>query len=236
MASFRVLIGIPSMHVWEADFGMCLTQMGLRLMRYRVADYSSGTAVFVINKKGSMLPTMRHELVMDARKHDCTHLLFVDSDQTFPEETIHRLASHHELIVGANVATKVLPPHTAPTARKKSVTPGFELLGDVVYTMENSSGLERVWRLGFGLMLIDMQVFDRIPMPHLFDMKWSDDGLQYVGEDWHFSQACEARDIPIMVDHDLSKKIGHVGACEYTHDMILPHMVEELRKGIQRAA
>ena len=43
---------------------------------------------------------------------------------------------------------------------------------------------------------------------------------RYQGEDWAFCEACEKAGIPIFIDHDVSKLVGHVGNYEYTTAVI----------------
>ena len=223
--AFKVGVALPSFHIWEAEFGLSLSQACMHMMQRGVAGYH-GTHIHVMNKRGSILPSLRYQLVKDARTLGCTHLLFVDSDQVWPLDTIHTLAKHHKMIVGCNVATKVMPPETAPTARKRSDTNPF---GEIVFTRMESTGLEKVWRLGFGIMLIDMRVFDKIPRPY-FNIVWRDDYDQHMGEDWYFCEEAEKAGFDIWVDHDLSKKIGHVGPVTFTHDMIFPDLVTDRRE------
>jgi hypothetical protein len=222
---FHVGIGLPSTHLWESDFGLSFANLCMYSMQVQVPGYN-GNSIQVINKRGSILPQLRHDIVKDAQALGCTHLLWIDSDQSFPKELLHRLVRHDKSIVGCNIATKVLPPSCAPTARKKSDINPF---GDVVFTYDTSQGLEQVWRLGFGVILVKMKVFDDIPEPW-FNLMWDEEQKKFVGEDWWFCMEAEKRGIPIWVDHDLSKDIGHIGPVKFDHSFILPHMVEQSRE------
>ncbi len=134
-----------------------------------------------------------------------SHLLFLDCDQTFPSSTMRRLLVHKKPVVAANVATKGFP--TKPTARR---------VGDLVYTTENSKGLEQVDRVGTGIMMIDLSIMSSIPKPWFSASSVAEDGEQY-GEDWWFCQQLEKSGIPIYIDHDLSWEVGHLGEFEYCH-------------------
>jgi hypothetical protein len=187
--------------------------MTMALMKHAVPGYDKN-AISIFHEKSSILPASRHNIVKKALKANCSHLLFIDSDQTYPAQTAHMLARHGKMIVGANVAIKRLP--SAPTAR--SFNPEW-VGGDVVYTSQKSWGLRQVWRLGFGIMLINLEVFKRIPPPW-FEILW-DEGIQdYRGEDWQFCSLAERAGFPIFIDHDLSKEVGHVGHLTFTHDMV----------------
>jgi hypothetical protein len=173
-------------------------------------------ALHLIHMKGSILPRSRKDAVKSALKLKADYLLFVDSDQGFPRDTLHRLMRHKKAIVGANVATKTIPAN--PTARLKPGPndPGY---GTLCYTDPNSTGLEKVWRIGCGVTLFSMAVFHQVGIKH-FGMMWKDEMEDYQGEDWTLMEEVERRGIEIYVDHDLSKEVIHYGWFEYTHEMV----------------
>ena len=148
-----------------------------------------------------------------AKKLGASHLLFLDSDHSFPADTLHRLVSHKKMVVGANYVMKTIP--ARPVTMKRSEKPE----GAPVYTDPDSYGLERVWIVGTGTLLINMKVFDKIGMG-VWDMKYLPESETYLGEDWSFCLACEEAGIPIHIDHDLSKHVKHIGTLEYTHDLV----------------
>jgi hypothetical protein len=210
---FNLAIAVPSGATWHADFAMSLVLLMLALQKHPIEGYA-GRGVMLFNKRTSILPKSRQELVDDALRAGCTHLLFVDSDQTFPAYLIHKLAAHKKRVVGCNVATKSIPAN--PTAR--NFNPNWHG-GDKVYTDDNSSGLEQVWRLGCGVLLLDLSIFESLKKPY-FAIKWEESKNDFVGEDWYFCEKLEEKAIPIYVDHDMSKQIGHVGSMTYTHDLV----------------
>jgi hypothetical protein len=77
-------------------------------------------------------------------------------------------------------------------------------------------------------MLVELRVFENIPEPW-FPIKWNPELQDYTGEDWAFCEQLEERGIPIYVDMQLSKHIGHVGAFTYEHKHV------ERRQGNGRA-
>lgn len=210
---FSVVVGVPSGQHWLAQFGVDLISLVSSFTSKRVAGYHS-SELRVVNVRSSILSKNRHDLVKAAQEMKATHLLFLDTDHTFPADLIHRLASSHRLVVAANCVTKQIPAN--PTARKKNP---MNPKGDLVYTDPQSRGLEEVWRVGTGVMLINMKVFAKIGNG-VWDMKYLPEADTYQGEDWSFCEACEKAGIPIYVDHDVSKQIGHVGNFEFTHDVV----------------
>jgi hypothetical protein len=208
----KVVVGVPSGASWNAQFGVDLVNLVATFTQKPVPGYRS-QELQVVNVRSSILSKNRLDLVKAARGLAATHLLFIDSDQTFPRNIVHQLARHGKLVVAANIATKQIPATT--TARAKSANPK----GEIVYTDPESTGLEEVWRVGTGVMLIHMSVFKRIGLG-VWDMKYLPEEETYQGEDWTFCEACEKAGIPIFVDHDVSKQIGHIGNYEFTHDVV----------------
>jgi hypothetical protein len=151
-------------------------------------------------------------LIDDALAANRTHLLFIDSDQTFPANLVHLLARHGKNVVACNVATKVIP--SSPTAR--NFNPNYAG-GDVVFTNAESKGLEKVWRIGTGVMLLNLQVMKHIPKPW-FETIWWPPINDFMGEDWYFCQKLEEAGVQLWIDHDVSKEIGHIGTYTYGHD------------------
>lgn len=210
---FSVAVGIPSGQYWLAQFGVDLISLVSAFTNKKVAGYKS-SELRVVNVRSSILSKNRHDLVKAAQALKVSHLLFLDTDHTFPPDLIHRLASSHRLVVAANCVTKQIPAN--PTARRKNPT---NPKGDPVYTDPDSRGLEEVWRVGTGVMLVNMKVFDKIGIG-VWDMKYLPEEGTYQGEDWSFCEACEKAGIPLYVDHDVSKLVGHVGNYEFTHDVV----------------
>lgn len=201
-----VLVGIPSGEDWKADFGMSMVGM----VAASTKPLKNGKRIEKLqlwNTKGSILSRSRHTLAREARNLGMSHLLMIDSDMTFPIWTLHQLLSHNLDVVAANCATKGVPSY--PTARQQGDTPAGNLVES-----KDKKGLEKVWRVGTGVMLIKTSVFDRIAQPW-FGITWNAANDDYTGEDWSFCQACQAANIAVYVDHMLSNYIGHLGIKSY---------------------
>jgi hypothetical protein len=177
----------------------------------------------VHNKRGSILAQMRQSQVEAAIQNKATHLLFVDSDQMFPRDLAHRLLAHEKQIVAANVATKVIP--ASPTARLRTASKE----GTPLYTTPDSTGLVQVWRIGTGIMLIDLNVFKRkgLKQAPWFSQHWDEDLGSYVGEDWAFCERLEAAGVKLWVDQDVSKEIGHLGTLNFGHDLVVQQELQD---------
>jgi hypothetical protein len=63
-------------------------------------------------------------------------------------------------------------------------------------------------------------VFKSIPLPW-FSAPWSEKMQDITGEDWFFAERAEAHGIPMHIDHELSKQVGHIGPYTYTHNDVV---------------
>lgn len=218
----RLLIGIPSQGMVCTD-----TALSLALMASDLCFPLKGKShVFnILNIKSSILPQGRQSIVDAAIEGDATHLLFIDSDMTFPPFLARALLAHEKDVVGVNCPTRGFPCN--PTARGANQEP--------VYS-EGKKGLEKVWRLGTGIMLISVTALKALPRP-CFTPYWSDEKEAYVGEDWAFADHLEAAGFPIWVDHELSATIGHIGNYTFTQeDIEVPEpVIITPERGIVRA-
>jgi hypothetical protein len=224
--TLRVLVVIPSTGLWFADFGTSLVNMMSAFAMFRVGNFKQQIAQLA-NYKGSILSKSRYLAVEEAKKGEFDYLLFIDSDQTFPRKTLHKLIACNQDVVAANIATKQIP--ASPTARNKG--PRYEqdkTDWTPVYTDEESSGLERVDRVGAGIVMFSKKVLHALK-PSDWDMRWREDVKAVQGEDWSMMEALEREGFKVYIDHDLSQLVGHVGFYTFTH-----RDVGEVRPNIQQ--
>lgn len=211
--TFRCFVCVPSGQFWHAEFGVDLINLFNYFPSARVPGYRS-QELRLVNVRSSILSKNRFDAIRAAQAGKATHVLFLDTDHTFPKDLVHRLARPGKAVIAANCVTKQIPAN--PTARSKSET---NPKGELVYSDPDSPQLEEVWRVGTGVMLIAVSVFDKIGMG-VWDMKYLPEADTYQGEDWTFCEACEKAGIKIWVEHDVSRQIGHIGTLEYTHDYV----------------
>lgn len=152
----------------------------------------------------SILPFSRQMLAQMALDQGATHLLWIDSDMAFPRDLIHRFLGHTEPIVGINAMSR-RPPHnnTAQSA------PGVQ-----IETRPESTGTEKVYRVGFGVAWIAAEVFKAIEPPW-FEFEWSSELKCYRGEDYVFCERAAKAGFECVIDHDISKLVMHVGHFGY---------------------
>jgi hypothetical protein len=161
--------------------------------------------------QGTIIQNQRADLCLDAMREGCSHILFIDSDMTFPQDMVQRLLKHDVDIVAANCARRRMP--TGPTAQNYDEN-GVRTM---VYTMPDSTGLEEVGSIGTGIMLIKKEVFHNMSEPW-FDMPWQTGKRGYMGEDVFFCKKAQELGFKVYIDHDVSKEIGHIGTFEFKHD------------------
>ena len=189
---------------------MSLTNMVMYIFQNPLPGVE-GMKMQITNRRGSLIVSSREDMAGTARLAGATHIMFLDSDMTFPEDALHRLFSRNEPFVAANYVQRSLP--TRPNA--------IGVLGTPKHTKEDSTGIEEVHSTGFGCCLIRMEVFDAIPRPW-FDTYWftnENGGKNLIGEDVYFCHKARHAGYKTYIDHDLSQQVSHIGIFEYTHAM-----------------
>lgn len=220
----KILIGIPSNGYWNADFGRCLCNLITACYTHRIENYKS-SEIHTMLVQGSILSKSRYIIVQEAIQKEMDYLLFVDSDQTFPRKALHLLIHRDVDVIGANIATKQIP--AQPTAR--SWKEGDPPYGMLVYTDTDSTGIQEVWRVGCGLLLLSRKALLALE-PDSFDTYWRKDVESHQGEDWSMCDTLKQKGFRIYVDHDLSKEVGHLGLYEFTHNVVGELMTPEQKK------
>jgi hypothetical protein len=208
----RVAVGIPSTGDWKAGFGRSLAHMCL------VTESVARGDLLIVSQLGSALSIQRTRVVKAAQEFEATHLLFIDSDMVFPSTLIDDLLAHDVDVVAANCPVKSVPSHSTARVWRND-------RWELVLSEKETHGLERVDRVGTGVMLLKMSVFERAKQPW-FAFLWEGPEGEYTGEDWCLCEKLEEAGIDIYVDHDVSKKIGHIGNLTYTHNMVKPEYLQ----------
>jgi hypothetical protein len=175
----------------------------------------------------SMLTESRHRLVAEALHWGADHMFCLDADHVFPDDALVRLLGHGLPVVGCNYPRRFTP--TAPTAAASGAAD--EDVRGLVYTtkeLAEQGRIEPVAHLGFGVLLIDMRVFDALQ--HRAEEEAVRDGLSpdganflplfkfvetpgrigMIGEDVFFFRKLAAAGIRPFVDHRLSWEVGHL--------------------------
>lgn len=184
----KVALCIPYHGDVKARFAGSLFALG------RAASHHDLNAIL---HTSSNLPIQRNKLATDALAWGADYLLWLDTDHTFPADTLGRLLAHGKDFVAANYRRRI-PDRVVPASR------GLD--GELAGPKE---GLEEVQSVGFGVCLIRREVFESTSKPW-FDLELAPDGLTGLGEDYYFCRKAGAAGHSIYVDHALSREVGHV--------------------------
>jgi hypothetical protein len=133
-----------------------------------------------------------------------THILWLDTDMSFPDHLALILHSHDKPVVGCNY--KVRQKSGLWTASKD----GRRVNSDY------SRGLETVDYCGMGAMLMRTEVVATLIRPcfrHGLNEEKGD-----IGEDVMFCRSLRAIGYDVYIDHDLSKQVQHIGLYKYGYD------------------
>lgn len=197
-----VAIGIPSTDIMMAHTAICLTRLVVSAMQ-------AGIQIGIINVQNSIVQMARDEIVRAAQKMSADYILFIDTDLTFPSDTLTRLLSHDVDVVGATY-TRRKPP---------IVWLGHDLAGkrlDPVMMASGESAASKmpVKYLPSGLLLIRTDVFSNIPRADWFRVHINDQGLWH-SEDEAFCIAAMKAGYAVNLDPVLSTEVGHLGVFEF---------------------
>jgi hypothetical protein len=193
----RLAIGGPTRDTVPAAFAVDLAQL------YATTIARGPWATVTVGFLTATYIHMGREYFLEASiRQGATHVLWLDTDMSFPPETAIRLARHEQPIVACNYVTR--DGNQTFTARRE---------GQRIATTPTSTGLEAVDWVGFGVLLMRTDIMQRLARP------WFRHGLNVrggdIGEDLMCCRALRAAGHEIYVDHDLSKEIGHIG--QYTY-------------------
>lgn len=213
----RLVIAVPSGSYWHAEMALCLALMyGTTIHQCPDLEW-----VQIANPRSSILPQNRENAITIARELRATHLLFIDSDMYFPPDLAIRLLGHKLPVVACNCPTKAIPSNPTGWATREGPTLSLD-----------KDGLQKFWRVGTGIMLIELAAIERFKAPN-FATVWNAQQNSYTGEDWYFAEKLQKAGIALWVDHTLSKEIRHIGDFHYHHG--LTHVPASIQRQLEAA-
>jgi hypothetical protein len=202
----RVAILCPAQELCHTGFAMSLAHMVERTC----LNPPENLEALTVNSFGSsMLPFSRQTLAKQALDQCVTHMLWIDSDMEFPDDMLLGFLRMDEKIVGINAMNRRKPFRN--TALVSSDTQ--------CVTTPDSSGMEKVFRMGFGVVWMAAEVFDRMTLPW-FNFEWVPEESLFMGEDYLFFEKAKDLGYELYIDHDLSKKVNHLGTFAYNPMML----------------
>ena len=215
--ALNIQVIIPSgRQVWPVKFCMSV----ISLLSYTYGNpISVPMAMNIMSRQGSILISNRETLVHEALDQGATHLMFLDDDHVFPAHALHWLFRHNEPIVFTNYVRRTFPVYPVAFAAD-SEDP--DARGHFLYTKPGDKGLVEVASTGFGVGLVNADVFRNIEEPW-FDMQWrknaSGKWVVDPAEDIYFCRKARAAGYKVYVDQELSNMVSHIGEFEFTNIM-----------------
>lgn len=161
---------------------------------------TSSLDIFWANFVSSRITDNRNNLVKLARQGEATHILFIDSDMTFPANALGRLIDYDLDIVCATASKRNEECRDMigiPASQTDAIT---------------SKSLVEMDSVGLPFMLIKMSVFDKIQKPYFAEPEMGDD---LIPEDAYFCHKVKSAGFKIFCDLALSLNMGHLGFKEY---------------------
>lgn len=188
-----VAICIPSREHVNIGFAKCLANLTARLT-------AQGIEYEVIISLGSVIPQLRNTLAKTALRNGHEWVMWLDSDMHFPNDCVEQLMSHNKAIVAATYSTRYKPQRSVAFVDKD----------DVESRAASGEGLQTVFAVGMGCMLVHTSVFQTLPQPW-FMHEWNTDEETFSGEDVYFCNLANNNNINVYVDLDISKELAHYG-------------------------
>jgi len=174
-----------------------------------VATYQTA----LLGQNGTVVDFSRNVTCKMALEHDATHVCFVDTDMTFPADTINRLLALKQPVVGVASRKKKLPLQYTIEVDEPAGARGItddELPKEPFCRIGDYPIL-----VGTGIMLIDLQKVNGIVARpwFLFGTFWNDEDVGYTGEDIYFCRKVWKAGLEVWCDPTIP--IKHIGDFEY---------------------
>lgn len=198
----KITVAIPAHSDMRIDTAICLATQVKTLQ----------CPIFIDRVSSAYTHHNRNVLMQNAINRGSTHLMFIDTDMTFPADGVQRLLAHDKDIIGGSYN---LRRPGEPTSTVKQL--------DRSATTLDMTRLQRVRAVGTGFMLIRLDAVKRIdapsggtdsagePMPPLWF--YFDHSGEWVGEDVYFCDLARKSGIDVWCDPTIP--LGHIGEAVY---------------------
>jgi hypothetical protein len=146
---------------------------------------------------------MRDDLAKAAKRHKPDYILWIDADQTYPEDTPEVLMKHIDS--GKSIVGGLTPQNMEGGANIYTFVHDKGILARLDVAPEE--GLVKCEAMGMGGVMMKPDVFETLDLP-CFTMRWEDSISRNPGEDVQFYANCKKAGIDVWVDTDLV--FGHI--------------------------
>jgi len=168
----------------------------------KMVEFTPHKIIPFVASEGYTIAENRNCLAARAIRSGATHMMFIDDDMVFPEDTIMRLLAHNKDIMGVKYQPRQVSSNHATGMFKTNIEPD-QIPTDRIYPCDG---------VGTGIMLINLDVFKKIERPW-FDFITHEVGMIITGEDFYFCY--KAKDAGCEVWADPTLQIGHIGDFTY---------------------
>jgi len=194
MPDTKITIGVLSQ-------GTLKTEMASSLI---MAISVTVVPLYVVFYQGAYIHDNRNQVIGAAQKEGSSHVMFIDYDQTFPENGITTLLGRDKDIIGGCYNRRAFPLQTTVEA---------SVDGGPVHFLKPDEVPKELFRCSVvptGFMLIKMEALKKITPPY-----FSFDSLEgkLVGEDVYFCRKANLAGVEVWADPTI--KIGHIGDYVY---------------------
>lgn len=163
---------------------------------------------FITGSTGRMLVQVAREMMAEqALKLDAKYVLFVDDDMIVPKRMFEALMKHADKadIIAPICFQRISPYKPVIYKTKKEIKDGKLYITNNHITDYEPNSIVYPDAVGFGVVLINTEVFKKLPQPWFFSNT-------NIGEDIYFCQQAKAAGFNILVD--TSVKVGHLAMPE----------------------
>ena len=199
----NVAVLTPTTGICRMSYAQSLARLVMYFAQVRVFEDVPVQGLIPYAVEGSGIAQNYENMVrkfMEDEAVHWTHFLSVEDDMMFPPDGLHQLLRHDVPVVGANYSTNKGNP--------LRFTAGYTTPGDRFLTRPESTGLEECGLLPQGFTLVKREVYEAITPP------W----YMAPNQDYYFSRQATEAGFKLYVDHDLSKRIRHIGPHLYTYE------------------
>lgn len=212
----KIMIGLPSKGEIKTDMALCLSHLAASIKK-KYGDFEATRAFAAVDDA-------RNLIVDEFIKSDCTHLLFVDWDATFPEDAAEMLLEADKDIIGVNAAKHV--------TGNPVVT--HDINGNEINYVYHKT--QRVPAIGMHLTLIKRKVFETMPWPW-FHRYIIADQRKMATEDFTFCKNADQNyGFEVWVHNHLSAACGHIdnGQGVKTLEPIINRQIKEANQTLMK--
>ena len=165
----------------------------------------------LVAERGYTIGENRSYCVVQAQRNGSDYLFFIDDDMTFLPHTLKELLEHKKDVIGVNSYSRCLPESSTVGLMDKE---GKYMHPDKHsdYEMKIPETLFKAYFVGAGIMLINMEVFNKIKKPY-FEFIVGEEGQVIHGEDGSFCDKVKQAGMDIWCDPEI--EVGHLGEYEY---------------------